>query len=194
MSYKLTQTGQEVQALLNQIKNGGQSQVTDAVLYTEQALNDKEKEQARQNIGAVGTEQLPKKVSELENDAGYTTSAEVEQLIPAIPTSLPQTSSDIIQGELPTTGWVKDTWQNATFPLSGYYWTDVAYGDGKFVAVAERSGGTSSTISAQQGVYSQDGITWKTMNLPSAQHWGENLLWRRGFCNLVKRQHCTRCG
>lgn len=73
MSYKLTQTGQEVQALLNQIKNGGQSQVTDAVLYTEQALNDKEKEQARQNIGAVGTEQLPTKVSELENDAGYTT-------------------------------------------------------------------------------------------------------------------------
>ncbi len=95
MSYKLTQTGQEVQALLNQIKNGGQSQVTDAVLYTEQALKDEEKEQARKNIGAVGTdpqklddsqkaqarinigavgtEQLPKKVSELENDAGYTT-------------------------------------------------------------------------------------------------------------------------
>lgn len=95
MSYKLTQTGQEVQALLNQIKNGGQSQVTNAVLYTEQALDGKEKEQARQNIGAVGTEpqkldadqkaqartnigavgieQLPKKVSELENDAGYTT-------------------------------------------------------------------------------------------------------------------------
>lgn len=95
MSYKLTQTGQEVQALLDQIANGGQSQVTDAVLYTEQALDGKEKEQARQNIGAVGTdpqklddsqkaqarinigavgtEQLPKKVSELENDAGYTT-------------------------------------------------------------------------------------------------------------------------
>ena len=173
MSYKLTQTGQEVQALLNQIKNGGQSQVTDAVLYSEQALNEKEQAQARKNIGAVGTEQLPKKVSELENDVGYTTSAEVEQLIPAIPTSLPQTSSNIIQGELPTTGWVKDTWQNATFPLSGYYWTDVAYGDGKFVAVAERSGGTSSTISAQQGVYSKDGITWNTMNLPSAQHWGK---------------------
>lgn len=195
MSYKLTQTGQEVQALLNQIKNGGQSQVTNAVLYTAQALDGKEKEQARQNIGAVGTDpqklddsqkaqartnigavgtdQLPKKVSELENDAGYTTSAEVEQLIPAIPTSLPQTSSNIIKGELPTTGWVKDTWQNATFPLSGYYWTDVAYGDGKFVAVAERSGGTVSTISAKQGVYSTDGITWSTMSLPSAQHWGK---------------------
>ena len=173
MSYKLTQTGQEVQALLNQIKNGGQSQVTDAVLYSEQALNEKEQAQARKNIGAVGTEQLPKKVSELENDVGYTTSAEVEQLIPATPTSLPQTSSNIIQGELPITGWVKDTWQNATFPLSGYYWTDMAYGDGKFVAVAERSGGTSSTISAQQGVYSKDGITWNTMNLPSAQHWGK---------------------
>lgn len=173
MSYKLTQTGQKVQELLNQIQNGVQSQVTDAVLYTPQNLEEKEQEQARKNIGALGTDQLPKKVSELENDAGYTTSAEVEQLIPAIPTSLPQTSSNIIQGELPTTGWVKDTWQNATFPLSGYYWTDVAYGDGKFVAVAERSGGTSSTISAQQGVYSQDGITWKTMNLPSAQHWGK---------------------
>ena len=102
MSYKLTQTGQEVQALLNQIKNGGQSQVTDAVLYSEQALNEKEQAQARKNIGATsdaeavlysktqnlkgdqqaqaranigaaGTEQLPTKVSELENDAGYTT-------------------------------------------------------------------------------------------------------------------------
>lgn len=173
MSYKLTQTGQKVQELLDQIANGGQSQVTDAVLYSEQALNENEQKQARKNIGAVGTDQLPKKVSELENDVGYTTSAEVEQLIPATPASLPQTSSNIIRGELPTTGWVKDTWQNATFPLSGYYWTDVAYGDGKFVAVAERSGGTSSTISAQQGVYSKDGITWKTMNLPSAQHWGK---------------------
>lgn len=173
MSYKLTQTGQQVQELLDQIANGGQSQVTDAVLYSEQALDEKEQKQARKNIGAVGTEQLPKKVSELENDVGYTTSAEVEQLIPATPASLPQTSSNIIKGELPTTGWVKDTWQNATFPLSGYYWTDVAYGDGKFVAVAECSGGTSSTISAKQGVYSKDGITWNTMNLPSAQHWGK---------------------
>ena len=206
MSYKLIQTGQRVQELLNKIDNNEQSQVTNAVLYSEQALNEKEKEQARKNIGAaaenqistgtvlysqaqnltdaeknqarknigaLGTEQLPKKVSELENDAGYTTSAEVEQLIPAIPASLPQTSSNIVQGELPTNGWVKDTWQNASFPLSGYYWTDVAYGDGKFVAVAERSGGTSSTISAKQGVYSKDGITWKTMNLPSAQHWGK---------------------
>jgi hypothetical protein len=59
MSYKLTQTGQEVQALLNQIKNGGQSQVTNAVLYTEQALNDKEKEQARANIGAAAENQIP---------------------------------------------------------------------------------------------------------------------------------------
>lgn len=56
MSYKLTQTGQKVQELLNQMQNNGQSQVTDAVLYTEQALNGKEREQARQNIGAVGTE------------------------------------------------------------------------------------------------------------------------------------------
>lgn len=173
MSYKLTQTGQRVQELLDQIANGGQSQVTKAVLYTKQNLEDNEKEQARTNIGAVGTKQLPKKVSELENDVGYTTSVEVEQLIPATPASLPQTSSNIIKGELPTTGWVKDTWQNATFPLSGYYWTDVAYGDGKFVAVAERSGGTASTISAKQGVYSTDGITWSTMSLPSAQHWGK---------------------
>lgn len=173
MSYKLTQTGQRVQELLDQIANGGQSQVTNAVLYTKQNLEDNEKEQARTNIGAVGTKQLPKKVSELENDVGYTTSVEVEQLIPATPASLPQTSSNIIKGELPTTGWVKDTWQNATFPLSGYYWTDVAYGDGKFVAVAERSGGTASTISAKQGVYSTDGITWSTMSLPSAQHWGK---------------------
>lgn len=59
MSYKLTQTGQEVQALLNQIKNGGQSQVTDAVLYSEQALNEKEQAQARKNIGAAAENQIP---------------------------------------------------------------------------------------------------------------------------------------
>ena len=74
MSYKLTQTGQRVQELLDQIANGGQSQVTDAVLYSQQQnLTGDQQAQARTNIGAVGTEQLPKKVSELENDAGYTT-------------------------------------------------------------------------------------------------------------------------
>lgn len=59
MSYKLTQTGQRVQELLNQIENGGQSQVTDAVLYSEQALNEKEQAQARKNIGAAAENQIP---------------------------------------------------------------------------------------------------------------------------------------
>ena len=59
MSYKLIQTGQRVQELLNQIENGGQSQVTDAVLYSEQALNEKEQAQARKNIGAAAENQIP---------------------------------------------------------------------------------------------------------------------------------------
>ena len=59
MSYKLTQTGQQVQELLNKIGNNEQSQVTNAVLYSEQALNENEKEQARKNIGAAAENQIP---------------------------------------------------------------------------------------------------------------------------------------
>lgn len=125
MSYKLTQTGQEVQALLNQIKNGGQSQVTNAVLYTEQTLNEKEQAQARKNIGAAAENQIPtgavlysqqqnltgdqqaqartnigvpKKVSELENDAHYITESQV-------PTKISQFANDMdyaTVGQIPT--------------------------------------------------------------------------------------------
>ena len=101
MSYKLTQTGQKVQELLNQMQNNGQSQVTDAVLYTEQALNGKEREQARQNIGAVGTE--PQKLDADQKAQARTNIGAVgtEQ----IPTTLPQQTGAIQSGVLPTTGW-----------------------------------------------------------------------------------------
>ena len=125
MSYKLTQTGQRVQDLLNQIENGGQSQVTDAVLYSEQALNEKEQAQARKNIGAAAENQIPtgavlysqqqnltgdqqaqartnigvpNKVSELENDAHYITESQV-------PTKISQFANDMdyaTVGQIPT--------------------------------------------------------------------------------------------
>lgn len=189
MSYKLTQTGQEVQALLNQIKNGGQSQVTDAVLYTPQNLEEKEQEQARKNIGAaaenqiptgavlysqkqdlesnqkaqartnigaVGPEQLPTKVSELENDAHYITENQV-------PIALPQKTSAIQSGVLPTTGWdtLDEGWKENTLPADSMWW-NVIYGNGKFVAVARDS---------TNGAYSMDGITWTEMLMPASRDW-----------------------
>ena len=157
MSYKLTQTGQEVQALLNQIKNGGQSQVTDAVLYTEQALNDKEKEQARENIGAVGTEPQKLDADQKAQARANIDAAGTEQ----IPTALPQQTGAIQSGVLPTTGW--DTldegghegWKVNTLPTGKTNWQSVTYGNDKFVAVAEY--GT-------EGAYSTDGINWIPMS------------------------------
>ena len=185
MSYKLTQTGQEVQALLNQIKNGGQSQVTDAVLYTPQNLEEKEQEQARKNIGAAAENQIPtgavlysqqqnltgdqqsqartnigvpNKVSELENDAHYITESQV-------PIALPQETGAIQSGVLPTaaTAWtgLYDWWYQNTLPAERN-WRSVSYGAGKFVAVAYGS---------NKGAYSTDGITWTEMTLPASRNW-----------------------
>ena len=183
MSYKLTQTGQEVQALLNQIKNGGQSQVTDAVLYSEQALNEKEQAQARKNIGAAAENQIPtgavlysqqqnltgdqqaqartnigvpNKVSELENDAHYITESQV-------PIALPQKTRAIQSGVLPTSGWstFDKEWVQTTLPANRK-WHDVAYGDGKYVAVAYDS---------DIGAYSTNGINWTEFALPARRRW-----------------------
>lgn len=183
MSYKLTQTGQKVQELLNQMQNNGQSQVTDAVLYSEQALNEKEQAQARKNIGAAAENQIPtgavlysqqqnltgdqqaqartnigvpNKVSELENDAHYITESQV-------PIALPQKTGAIQSGVLPTSGWstFDKEWVQTTLPANRR-WHDVAYGDGKFVAVASDS---------DKGAYSTDGISWTEMSMPANRDW-----------------------
>ena len=183
MSYKLTQTGQKVQELLNQMQNNGQSQVTDAVLYSEQALNEKEQAQARKNIGAAAENQIPtgavlysqqqnltgdqqaqartnigvpNKVSELENDAHYITESQV-------PIALPQKTGAIQSGVLPTSGWstFDKEWVQTTLPANRR-WHDVAYGDGKFVAVASDS---------DKGAYSTDGISWTEMSMPAKLDW-----------------------
>ena len=187
MSYKLTQTGQRVQELLDQIANGGQLQVTDAVLYTEQVLNENEQKQARKNIGAAAENQIPTgavlysqqqnltgdqqaqartnigvptKVSELENDAHYITENQV-------PVALPQKTGAIQSGVLPTTGWdildeVGDEgWKENILPVSSD-WDSVTYGDGKFVAVADGSA---------NGIYSLDGVTWTEFTLPASRNW-----------------------
>lgn len=159
MSYKLTQTGQEVQALLNQIKNGGQSQVTNAVLYTEQALDGKEKEQARQNIGAVGTEPQKLDADQKAQARANIGAAGTDQ----IPTALPQQAGAIQSGVLPTSGWstFDKEWVQTTLPANRR-WHDVAYGDGKFVAVASDS---------DKGAYSTDGISWTEMSMPANRDW-----------------------
>lgn len=179
MSYKLTQTGQRVQDLLNQIENGGQSQVTDAVLYSEQALNEKEQAQARKNIGAAAENQIPtgavlysqqqnltgdqqaqartnigvpNKVSELENDAHYITESQV-------PIALPQKTGTIQSGVLPTTGWDTLGWKQNTLPAQDY-WKSVTYGNGKFVCAV-----------GSHGAYSTDGINWTETTMPTGRNW-----------------------
>ena len=183
MSYKLTQTGQRVQELLDQIANGGQSQVTDAVLYTPQDLGEAEQKQARKNIGAAAENQIPTgavlysqkqelesnqqaqartnigvptKVSELENDAHYITENQV-------PIALPQKTGAIQSGVLPTTGWdiLDKEWTQTTLPANRN-WHDVAYGDGKYVAVAYDS---------DTGAYSTNGINWIEFALPARRRW-----------------------
>lgn len=144
MSYKLTQTGQRVQELLDQIANGGQSQVTDAVLYTPQDLGEEKRKQARKNIGAAAENQIPTgavlysqqqnltgdqqaqartnigvptKVSELENDVHYITENQV-------PIALPQKTGTIQSGVLPTSGWtstIKNFIDARTLDKETYY-------------------------------------------------------------------------
>ena len=46
-----------------------------SVAYIEQNLTLEQKNQARTNIGAVGVEDIPTKVSDLTNDTGFITSA-----------------------------------------------------------------------------------------------------------------------
>jgi len=48
-----------------------------------------------------------------------------------------------------------------SFPVASKSWTDVCYGNGKFVAVSIQSDTTS------QGAYSLDGITWVMVTLPA---------------------------
>ena len=181
MSYKLTQTGQEVQALLNQIKNGGQSQVTDAVLYTPQNLEEKEQEQARKNIGAAAENQIPtgavlySQQQNLTGDQQAQARANIDaagtEQVPTkvselendahyitenqVPIALPQKTGAIQSGVLPTTGWNTLGWKQNTLPVQAF-WRSVTYGNGKFVAVT----------SGDKGAYSTDGINWTETAMP----------------------------
>jgi hypothetical protein len=189
MSYKLTQTGQEVQALLNQIKNGGQSQVTDAVLYTPQNLEEKEQEQARKNIGAAAENQIPtgavlySQKQDLESNQKAQARTNIGAVGPEqlptkvselendahyitenqVPVALPQKTGAIQSGVLPTTGWntLDEGWKENTLPADSMWW-NVTYGNGKFVAVARDS---------TNGAYSTDGITWTEMRMPASSDW-----------------------
>lgn len=80
-----------------------------------------------------------------------------------IPEALPQEASALKSGNLPTSGWntLDEGWKGSTLPASGY-WTRVAYGNDRFVAVA------SDTRNA---AYSTDGITWAKTNMPASRDW-----------------------
>ena len=81
-----------------------------------------------------------------------------------IPEALPQEASALKSGNLPTSGWsiFDKGWLQSTLPAS-LSWNSVTYGNGKFVAVAEKDRGV--------GAYSTDGITWSTMTFPASRSW-----------------------
>jgi hypothetical protein len=60
------------------------------------------------------------------------------------------------------------TWSASTLPAS-QQWDRIAYGNGRFLAVAR---GTSSNTVTNQAAYSLDeGVTWTATTLPSSQNW-----------------------
>lgn len=55
-------------------------------------------------------------------------------------------------------------WMETTLPWNSFMmWNDVAYGDGKFVAV--------KSYDTNKAAYSIDGITWTEVTLPSSTNW-----------------------
>ena len=101
---------------------------------------------------------VPSKTSELTNDSGFITQADV----PTTPTSLPVTYKKV-SGELPISGWItpEQGWKQNTLPANRK-WNRVTYGDGKYVAVA---------FDSDKGAYSTDGITWTEMSMPANRRW-----------------------
>lgn len=82
--------------------------------------------------------------------------------IPESPTSLPVTYKKV-SGSLPTTGWntLAEGWKGNTLPAQRD-WGMVAYGGGKYVAVA---------LGTDKGAYSTDGISWTEMSMPASRSW-----------------------
>lgn len=101
--------------------------------------------------GAV-TIAVPTKTSDLTNDSGFITAADI-----------PTTTYKKVSGELPTSGWGKpdEGWKENTLPANTD-WKSVTYGDGKYVAVA---------FNSDKGAYSTDGITWTEMSMPAVGSW-----------------------
>ena len=108
--------------------------------------------------GAV-TIEVPTKTSQLTNDSGFITAND----IPTVPEALPQETSALKSGNLPTSGWItpEEGWTEMTLPADSMWWS-VIYGNGKFVAVARDS---------TNGAYSTDGITWTEMLMPASRDW-----------------------
>ena len=101
--------------------------------------------------GAV-TIAVPTKTSDLTNDSGFITSADI-----------PTPTYKKVSGELPTSGWgaPDEGWKQNTLPANTD-WKSVTYGDGKYVAVA---------FNSDKGAYSTDGINWTEMSMPAVGSW-----------------------
>ena len=80
-----------------------------------------------------------------------------------IPEALPQEASALKSGNLPTTGWntLEEGWKGNTLPAQRD-WGMVAYGGGKYVAVA---------LGTDKGAYSTNGISWTEMSMPASRNW-----------------------
>ena len=99
-----------------------------------------------------------------ENDGEHWDTVYISPAVPELPTSLPVTSGAKVSGSLPTSGWnavLDELWKGATLPSSSG-WRSVAYGNGKFVAVATNS---------NKVAYSTDGISWNAATMPSSAYW-----------------------
>lgn len=80
-----------------------------------------------------------------------------------IPEALPQEASALKSGELPTSGWniLDEGWKQNTLHAQRD-WGMVAYGGGKYVAVA---------LGTDKGAYSTNGISWTEMSMPASRSW-----------------------
>ena len=75
------------------------------------------------------------------------------------------------------------SWTTVTI-TQDWYWTDITYGAGKFVIVAQ--GANSSLAGYQACIWSTDGSTWNTANMPSSSRWGAVEYGGNRFVTLAK--------
>ena len=113
----------------------------------------------------VPTQPIPYtyKVKQTNTSGQFTLVNHFVPTIPETPTALPQEASALKSGNLPTSGWntLAEGWKGNTLPAQRN-WETVAYGGGKYVAVA---------LGTDKGAYSTNGISWTEMTMPANRSW-----------------------